>query len=76
MSSSDFIVAVGREEQYTGTLNAPPNEAQEIERGLIRPVHILQHHHTDPLRAREFRHQSCEQPVARIVATPVRSARI
>jgi hypothetical protein len=45
MPGAELVVAVGREDDAAGTGDPSPDEAQRVERGLVRPVHVLGDHH-------------------------------
>ena len=42
MLHADFIVAVGDGQQRAGAMDAPAEVFQQVERRLVRPVHVLE----------------------------------
>lgn len=43
MTGTDLVVAIGREQQRASAVNAATDEFEQIERGLIRPVHVFEY---------------------------------
>jgi hypothetical protein len=64
MTRIDFIVPIGDQDERARHSDATPEQAQEIERRLVRPVHVLQHQH------RRFTLQLFEQCVHDVVRGP------
>ena len=43
MVASERVVAVGGEDQYATVTQSPAEELDEVQAGLVGPVHILEH---------------------------------
>ncbi len=52
MVARDLVVAVRGDDERVRAVDAPPEHAQDIERGAVRPVHVLEH---ERAAAREHR---------------------
>ncbi len=48
MRPVELVVAVGREHQHAGGLDAPGQQADGVEGGLVGPVQVLEHQRRDP----------------------------
>jgi hypothetical protein len=59
-----LIVAVSPYHQAARALNAPAHEANKVERGLIGPMQVLQHHYADRIGRRDALEQTGEQLLA------------
>ena len=45
MVVGQLVVTVGGQQQRPGPGQPPPGEVQQVDRGLVGPVHILDHRH-------------------------------
>ncbi len=54
MVALDLVVAIGGEHERFSRVDAPAKHAQDVERGLVGPVHVLEH---EQRRPRELVHE-------------------
>jgi hypothetical protein len=63
MIVAQLIVPVGGQQQHAHPAQPPPEEAQQVDRGLIGPVDILDHHHGQGAGCVDPGQEGREQPV-------------
>ena len=60
----DLVIPVGRDQENRRRLEPSAHETQQVERRVVRPVHVLDDDHRRPLAA-ELVEKGCEQFSAR-----------
>ena len=60
-----FVVAVTGQQQRRYPAQPPPEEAEQVDRGLVGPVHVLEHRHGEPGGRANLGEEAGEQPLPR-----------
>jgi hypothetical protein len=65
MVGRHLVVAVGDDQQRPGVVHPPPQEHQQVQSRLVRPVGVLDHHHPRAPRLVQLIQERGEQPLPR-----------
>ena len=61
----DLVVSIGGDDEAAGAVNPPAQEAQQVERGLIGPVRVLDRDHGNRTASREPVQNGPKERIAR-----------
>lgn len=56
-----LVVAIGAEQECVRASDASAEKAEQIERGIVCPVHVLDHHHDRPTGRSQMRQHRVEE---------------
>jgi hypothetical protein len=70
MHWAQLVIAIGDYEDRAGSLNAPADVPQEVERGSIRPMQVLQHNEANALGSGQILKETPKQSVTGLVIAP------
>jgi hypothetical protein len=66
MVACHLVVAVGDDQQRPGVVHPPPQEHQQVQGRLVRPLGVLDHYHPRVLRLVQLIQERGEQPLPRL----------